>query len=136
MRRTKLFLSFFILLLLLVVIYLLFRPQPIVSDMEHCVILRVRVNLNGTLFDLTDFDEKAIISVLSSAYERRTLEKADVFSLDDVEVAVMFTTETGFKEILLGAINDSYEGYNRPKYRIINPQELELSLLEILLSDL
>lgn len=136
MKRIKWLLFLFIPLLLLGVIYSLFRPQPIVSDMEHGAVLRIRVNLDGVLSDLTDFDEKAIMSVLSSSYEQRTFEKAGVFSLDDVEVAVTFTTETGFKEILLGAINYSYEGYNRPKYRIMDAQELERSLLEVLFQDL
>lgn len=131
-RRVKFVLLFIAALLFFLVLYVLYRPRPIIPAGEHCTILRVQVNTDGLPADCYDYDEDAILSILSSSYEQRTTEKAGSFSMGDVDVAVMFMTEAGSKEVLLGRINYSYYANGRPKYRIIDAQEVERRLLEAL----
>lgn len=134
-QKAKLIISLIIVLLLLGTISYLYSPRPIISDVDNCRIQRVQVNINGVLSDCTDYDEKKILRILSNSYERRSTEKALSYSLDDVKISLVLITETGFKQILIGTINYTYEGYNKPKYEIVNPQDIETKLFKTLLTD-
>lgn len=135
MRRPQFLIPLVLILLLAGIIYVRYKPRPIVSDAEHCMIARVQINTDGLPADYTDYDEDKVIAVLSDSYERRTFQRARPYLLGDVEVYVMLMTEDGLREVLLGEMHYTSGGYGTTKYDIIDPQEVKARLLEALLPD-
>lgn len=115
-----------------VICYYLFRPTPIIKNINDAKITFIQYNDGANRGDhmvlIKDYDEKKILNYLSTCKERRTIEPAGSYMLGDVTFSIVLNT----KDILLGNINYSYRGRGTPKYKIFNAEEVTKTLIGIL----
>lgn len=118
--------------------FILFSPRPIIEDASTSGIDIIIYNpyLNQEMdarVEITNYDENGILDCLSQYSEQRTLKSANsAHWIGDVELEVVLHTENGSKCIILGNDNYSYESYGKPKYKILDSDNLKSALLELM----
>lgn len=152
-KKTIIILSSFAIIVVISMIAVhYFTPIPIVKHIDQTELLSIRFNPESDhetawykymsednynqvgITKITYIDEKAekeILNYLFNCMERRTFNKASSYQLEDVEIEIMLRTSKGLKQILLGNINDSNEGYGTLNHNILNAKEVQLTLKEI-----
>lgn len=126
-----------ILLLGMIVVFNLFAPRPIVEDVSGSRIIRIQYNPYfkqdmDERIDITDYDEDGILNCLGRYLEYRTLNTLVGYCISNVELEVIIYTEDGFKSVLLGTDNYSYESNGKPKYKIRDADNLKAELLDMM----
>ena len=121
--------------------YVLYSPRPIVADVNksHVTMLQYNPHFNQSTQEpdeivmVSDYDEGKILACLSRYSERRTFTKADTgFWIGNMELQIVLDTGKESKILLLGNLNYSYESYGKPKYKILDADNLIPALLEML----
>lgn len=142
-KRIKRFVPLIILsgclLLVLTGVYsFLTRPVPIVSDVAQGVITDVCYRVGTELTPLTDYDEAALLSYLSTCLERRTFTRFEHYRLADVDLSMRIYTAPGqSKYLVLGRDSFIYgtgTRANQPRFRfdVLNADEVMATLFELL----
>lgn len=127
-----------VILLNMIVVFHFFGPRQIVEDISGSQVIRIQYNpyLNqeaDARIDITNYEEKKILTCLSRYTEQRILgSAASGYWIGDVQLEVIINTENGLKSILLGTDNYSYESYGKPKFRIRDADSLKAKLLAMM----
>lgn len=130
-----LFVAIGIIVLVALIKVCFFSPRPIIRDVETSQIIRMQYNpyvnslIDGRI-EVTEYDEKGILTYLSHCKERRTLDRAiSGYWIGDVTLEITIATEDGIKNVILGNDNYSYRSYGKPIYEIL---EADIVLTELL----
>lgn len=126
----------FILSIALIIVFL-FLPRPIIEDVSTSQIVMIQFNpyvddSTDQLIEVTEYNAKEILTYLSNCKEQRTLDKAGTHWLGNVKLDIVIDTEDGLKDIILGKDSYSYESYGKPKYKILDADNLISALLEMI----
>ncbi len=108
-------------------------PKPILDDITDCHIGFIRYNDafgKGDYIEteITEFDEKAILTCISEYNEQKTFTKHKISSFNDDEIYICIFTKNEVKIIHLGKEDFTECGYNSIKCKIINSSELNEKL--------
>lgn len=111
------------------------RPVPVVSDIAQCEITDVYYRVGTQFIPLTDYDEAALLSYLSTCLERRTFTRFEYCRIADVDLSILIATAPGqTKHLLLGRDSFTYETRSNPRFRsdVLHADEVKAALFELL----
>ena len=79
-----------------------------------------RINNEGNMTLITDYDKSELLEYLQTCKEIRTRSKAGGYKSEDVEIDLLIHGNGYIKHVLLGKINYSYCNIGEPKYEILD----------------
>lgn len=137
----------FALIICIAVVFCLFKPRPIVDDINNIREIQVFYNpyydqdvaeqrdydADADRVLVADYDEKLMLECLSRYKEYRTLNLNQGYWMGDVQLEFVIMKDKGPTTcILLGSVNYSYHPNGKFKFKIQGADKLKAELLDLI----